>query len=65
MFKNLGMSIRLYADDAVIYCRNHDSYFVHARLEQLVLHVMNSITIITLRLDNTSQRPICSTPLYP
>ena len=31
--KNLGLSISLYADDAVIYCSNFDSYFVKRRLE--------------------------------
>ena len=40
MVKNLGMSISLYADDAVIYCSNHDSFFVHARLEQSLLHLI-------------------------
>ena len=34
MANNLGLSISLYADDAVLYCGNHDSYFVKTRLEQ-------------------------------
>ena len=31
--KNLGMSISLYADDAVLYCSNHESFFINERLE--------------------------------
>ena len=38
--KNLGMSISLYADDAVIYCGNYDSYFVNARLEEALSRVI-------------------------
>ena len=31
--RNLGVSISLYADDAVIYCSNFDYFFVKMRLE--------------------------------
>ena len=41
MVKNLGMSISLYADDAVIYCSNHESFFIQNRLERTLSHVMN------------------------
>ena len=32
--RNLGTSISLYADDAVIYCSNYEIYFVKNRLER-------------------------------
>ena len=38
--KKLGLSISLYADDAVIYGGNHDAYFVQCRLEQALSHVI-------------------------
>ena len=38
--KNLGLSISLYADDAVIYGANHDAYFVQCRLEEALSHVI-------------------------
>ena len=53
--QNLGMSISLYADDAVIYCSNSDSYFVHTRLEQSLLQVINwcNSNYININIDKT------------
>ena len=55
MTKELGMSISLYADDAVIYCSNHDSYFVKERLESVLSRVIawcNS-NYININIDKT------------
>ena len=53
--KHLGMSISLYADDAVLYCSNHDSYFVKERLETALSHVIEwcNINYININIDKT------------
>ena len=35
--RNLGTSISLYADDAVIYCCNYEIYLVKSRLERALV----------------------------
>ena len=39
MTRKLGTEISLYADDAVIYCSNYDTYFVKCRLEHALTAV--------------------------
>ena len=53
--KELGMSISLYADDAVIYCSNHDSYFVQSRLENAFSHIITwcNTNFININIDKT------------
>ena len=53
--KELGMSISLYADDAVIYCSNHDSYFVKERLEAALSRVIEwcNRNYININIDKT------------
>ena len=55
VIKNLGMSISLYADDAALYCSNHDSYFVKARLEMALSHVIDwcNNNYININIDKT------------
>ena len=55
MAKNYGMSISLYADDAVIYCSNHESFFIQARLEQSLTHVIDwcNNNYININIDKT------------
>ena len=53
--KELGVSISLYADDAVIYCSNHDSYFVKERLECILTRVIKwcNSNYININIDQT------------
>ena len=37
MTTNLSLSISLYADDAVSYCGNHDTYFIESRLDDVYM----------------------------
>ena len=55
MTKTLGMSISLYADDAVIYCSNYDSYFIQARLEQSLSDIIQwcNHNFININIDKT------------
>ena len=55
MTKNLGLSISLYADDAVIYCGNHDNYFIENRLELALYHVIEwcNNNYININIDKT------------
>ena len=55
MIKNLSMSISLYADDAVIYCSNYDSFFVQQRLETSLFHVFTwcNQNYINVNIDKT------------
>ena len=41
----------LYADDAVIYCSNYDSYFVKERLEQSILEIRKWCTINCININ--------------
>ena len=38
--KNVGASVGLFADDAVIYCSNHEQYFVKTRLELILNEIV-------------------------
>ena len=53
--KEVGMSISLYADNAVIYCCNYDSYFVKERLEMVLSHVIDwcNNNYININIDKT------------
>ena len=55
IIKNIGLSISLYADDAVIYCSNYDSYFVQARLENALSVVVDwcNSNYININIDKT------------
>ena len=55
MIKNLHMSISLYADDAVIYCSNYDSFFVQQRLEASLSHIIAwcNQNYININIDKT------------
>ena len=55
MTKDLGLCISLYADDAVIYCSNYDSYFVNTRLELALQNVIEwcSNNYININIDKT------------
>ena len=49
------MSISLYADDAVLYCSNHESCFIQNRLEQSLKHVIDwcNNNYININIDKT------------
>ena len=49
------MSISLYADDAVIYCSNYDSYFIKERLESVLARVIDwcNMNYININIDKT------------
>ena len=53
--KELGLSISLYADDAIIYCSNHEHYFVKDRLERALAHIIEWCreNYININIDKT------------
>ena len=51
LIRHLDMHISLYADDAVIYCSNYDSYFIKTRLEQTLLEINDWCTINCININ--------------
>ena len=53
--RNLGLHISLYADDAGIYCSNHDPDFIKERLEIALTHMIEwcNTNYININIDKT------------
>ena len=49
--RELGLNVSLYADDAVIYCSNFDSFFIKTRLEHALLKVKEWCTLNCIKIN--------------